>query len=149
MCQTAYLRKIKQCIKEVSSQYKMKSLSVSSFMGNNFYNNTANTGGIAYIERSQVTFTDCNMTKNNALSNAGVLINKEGNITLNNCLIKSNRASEHGGALQLSGHSLTQIENVVFSNNTCAVDGGAIKVNRKASLYIVNSSFIANKALGI
>ena len=71
-------------------------------------------------------------------------------VSINNCQFRDNSVSSNGGCILIKGANTT-ITDSQFLNNSAGGYGGAINyqgdIDRGANLYLINSSFINNRAL--
>ena len=103
-------------------------------------------GGIQLYPDLGFTLTNCTIIHNSAESCGGGMLSGWSSccFTINNCRFISNRAGSQGGGLYLTGESIPNITNCIFSGNS-AVTGGAI-YNYEGYPGIVNCTFSGNRA---
>ena len=129
------------------------------FIGNvTIKNNTGGTGGGIYARNSLTLFQgNCSFFNNRAVYGGG-LLTSYGTVSVQGpTLFSSNEARIHGGALYTAGTIIEVKDKLNFTNNSAAVDGGAMNIDSKASLSllakdcshpIISSSFNSAKIRG-
>ena len=125
-------------------------LSEKSFMISDscqFIGNTATLGGGAVMVRAHSSYSDNGsiFLNNSAVENNGgvaILLTEISNLIIESSIVES------GGAISTTGHNLLKFENSIFENDSCTVEGGAIRAHRNSSLTVSGSIFRNNIALG-
>ena len=112
-----------------------------------FSNNHAYTGSIGSFVGTNSVLAQCFFKNNSASQNGGILSSKESVITVKNCTVLGNKAAGNAGVFYITYHSFFLIEDTLFQNNSCVVEGGVIKAYRNNTITIINSSFTNNKAI--
>jgi predicted outer membrane repeat protein len=110
--------------------------------------NDGQGGGIRLGQDRGFTIINCTIFRNRAEYNGGGISTGGGSsccIPITNCRFISNSAGRAGGGIYMSGESLPDISNCIFSGNS-AVTGGAI-YNYEAYPNIINCTFTGNRAL--
>ena len=111
-----------------------------------FLSNHAHTGSIGSFIESNVVLAQSLFRNNSASQNGGILSSKESVVTVKNCTMLGNKAAGDAGVFYVTYHSLFLIEDTLFQNNSCVLQGGVIKAYRNNTITITNSSFTNNKA---
>ncbi|HPT17380.1 MAG TPA: DNRLRE domain-containing protein, partial [Kiritimatiellia bacterium] len=113
-------------------------------------NNGSIKHGAVFNDWGNFTARDCTFANNTAINKGGAIINYGHDLTLLRCLFAGNTAN-NGGAVSFpntSGSPSATNHNViadcVFSNNTAAMDGGALLTDGNMSL--TRCAFIGNHA---
>ena len=113
-------------------------------------NNGSIKHGAVFNDWGNFTALDCTFANNTAINKGGAIINYGHDLTLLRCLFAGNTAN-NGGAVSFpntSGSPSATNHNViadcVFSNNTAAMDGGALLTDGNMSL--TRCAFIGNHA---
>ena len=93
-----------------------------------FRNNHAITeGGLLYINRSDVTFTNCIISYNSALERGGAIAsNYSSVIRLINSQVISNSAEMDGGVIVMQHNCTVIIDNSTFEDNSVRGNGGVV-----------------------
>lgn len=97
---------------------------------------------------SNVTLTDCNLSKNTAANLGGAVWVSGGSLTLTDCTISSNSA-QNGGGIFLNDGALT-ISSTTMENNTATAtngDYGGGAIYSKKTITFTDCTFSGNRAL--
>ena len=115
----------------------------------NFTSNTANNGGVAFVQDCFVNISDCMFVENSALRSRGGAINSQTRLLgdretfITNSSFQRNSATLNGGAVY-SVDAAIHIDLCVFQNNS-AIFGGSIHMesglDRNTNTTIANSVF--------
>ena len=116
-----------------------------SIKNSKFINHTALYGGAIYCYSTETSIEDSLFVNNDASLYAGGVIYTDEDVFIRNSTFKDNDALRYGGAIFTYGNANTYINDSTFINNTSKHYGGAI--NSAKTLEILNSTFIANKAV--
>ena len=152
----------------------ISSCSSGMISGSKIKNNTSSNYGGLYIERSNITIKDCeisdNISTDNSSQGGGIRLNGVSggsgcSLIMEDCVVSGNSANEGGGIYLSSGFSLTMkgskskiSENVttgtssdgggVYSNGTFTMEDGEISGNNATryggGVYVGNGTFIMN-----
>ncbi len=106
--------------------------------------NSATSGGVVYVEASELNLSGSSMTENSA-AEGGVVYATEGAIvTFDSGAVSENSATKNGGAI-FSVDSNVNVKDSYFSENTAKTYGGAL-YNKTSVVTIENTDFSSNTA---
>ena len=119
----------------------------SRFLGNEILNDTGGHGGAIYATAQNTTVTNSNFTLNKAHHGGAIFVGSAGGSTnITDSIFTENSAAVNGGAVYLLSSS-TIINRTIFNKNTAALNGGAINANGTGTAnQVYNSSFNGNRA---
>lgn len=132
------------------SIYNAGSLALNQMvLTHNQVNNLMLSGGAIYTV-GNLAITDSTLSNNSAVASGGAVATSSGvSLVLTNTVFDGNSAME-GGAIMLASDmgfvSTVSAKNVIMTNNTALVDGGAVSAGRYAEIIIDNSLFDQNTA---
>ena len=116
-----------------------------------FVNNTAGSGGCAYLPSGDVrfTFTRCMFRTNVAKDYGGVVYRGYSStsvqtVILQNSAFFNNEAGKDGGAVYFQDTRYLRVANCIFQHNEANGKGGAIFTDDIVDLQLTGNSFISN-----
>ena len=115
-----------------------------------FIANTADTGGIGYVEQSNFSCFDCNMTDNTALSRSSGIEFDSGEVTLDSTTVERNIVWDGRSFIWIFTDGTLNIDNCNFENNNASQGGTIIgtRGNAIVEINLYNSTFIGQFAAG-
>lgn len=146
------------------------SYSFINSVGDSFFNNTADfTGGAVTISSSTAAFTDSTFYASGGEYGGVIYATSGASLEVSSCVFSSNRADYDGGALYVqslgamtirhtvfqhnfassggaffSTDTVTTMLNITFEHNAAIEAGGAIVMQSKSSVVVVDSVFSNN-----
>lgn len=124
-------------------------ISGATITGSKFYSNATydtkpyNGGAISSFAKGNVDITKAHFEGNSSNSNGGAIYLSSGTMNLSGCTFDENTAVANGGAVCVTSGTLNE-EKSVFTDNT-GNHGGAIRVDKDATITITGSTFNGNK----
>ncbi len=110
-----------------------------------FLDNTASSGGAAYLSETTATFVDCHFSGNTANFGGAVRLLSDSVVTFTDCTFENNSATSEGGAVNVSGQSVASFDSCTFADNEAEFAGGAI-ANNSSTVNLFNSTFCGNSS---
>lgn len=122
-----------------------------------FTNGASKSGGVVYAVESNVSFTDCDLSKNSAVVGHGgaVYVDNASELTLERCTLNNNEiltGAGYGGAVIVTNFSHATINDCTMDNNVLDHDGfangGAMYIAWGSVVDVTNTTFNNNSVTG-
>ena len=123
--------------------------SIMKFKDSVFINNTAPIEcNIVQVVSSLISFERCEAVNNRGEGSGGFINLFLCSASISNCLFTQNSALEFAGVILKRMNTSLTIQNTVFENNSCGMEGGTIYAIEWGYLLLINSTFIKNRSFG-
>ena len=122
-----------------------------------FTNGAGKSGGVVYAVESNVSFTDCDLSKNSSTVGHGgaVYVDNASELTLERCTLNNNEVltgAGYGGAVIVTNFSHATINDCTMDNNVLDHDGfangGAMYIAWGSVVDVTNTTFNNNSVTG-
>ncbi|MBE6918856.1 MAG: hypothetical protein E7469_04110 [Ruminococcaceae bacterium] len=122
-----------------------------------FTNGAGKSGGVVYAVESNVSFTDCDLSKNSSTVGHGgaVYVDNASELTLERCTLNNNEiltGAGYGGAVIVTNFSHATINDCTMDNNVLDHDGfangGAMYIAWGSVVDVTNTTFNNNSVTG-
>lgn len=121
---------------------------VNVYEGTSFINNSSTgAGGVIRMQAGTLNIYG-GVFKDNLVTNnyGGAVWLSGGSVANIKNAVFSGNAAGGGGAIQVNAGTTANVENAAFMNNTAGIKGGAINTDEKSILNITNSTFTGNQS---